>query len=1069
MQAKLLLAPSTNQMLETLIGELKEGELNLIFAEDRLTLEVERAITKKTGGTFLSSVTTFARFLQGEYTGRVLTKQGSVITVGAIATKLCEKLKCFKKNPAGCASKLYETIAQLRSALVTPEMLEQSIFGADEILAQKLKDISLVYREYLDFLKSGYLDESGILELLPNAIKKSKKVIDANVYFVGFTSFTKQAAEGIKAVLATAKSVTGVFIGGKEEIYTNESSTAFEKYCKMSGAQVEKQILQANDNACAQKIRNSVFNIESFNKDALLSDDLTLYEGENEEDELSFIATSIKKEIYANGLRYRDITLFLPDLNAYSLKLSKVFSEYKIPYFADIKKSVLSHPVCRFVLDYFKLIYDGYTPQDSLSFVGNPFFEKDATLRSLYKNYLLEFANYRGGIKREIKSDVFIKDGEQNLQLLEKIQTLSNRAKSVLSYAPQETDGRAYCAKIRNILKEIDAENTQKEICDQLKNSGFSTDAEFFAKGVESLLKVIDEAEILTRGVVLSAEEFSSLLSESLKSFELSLIPQFTDAVFVGSLQDSKKRISKVVFCAGLTSDVPLSSADTALISDKDIDRLRTLKVEIQPKIREVNARARESIALALSNFEKNLYLSYPVSQNGKECKKSEIFSYIISQIKRSNSTSYSFVTHGAIERWERENGAAFARYLSFLAAEKLPAVKELLARADKYRRGVAEFGAHSGLYFALKNKGEKVDSILNVNNVERFIPTAAELMLKGTSEISPTFIEGYFACPYKNFSERGLNLKSVSESVVKPIDTGDFMHAVLQAVAQNFNNFKNLNECVDFALGFAKEKLSNPPFCYLKDTNAGSFTNSSLLNETAVVVKHAYEQIANSDFKIWGAEKSFGENKDFNGVTLLSGKRELKLSGKIDRIDRGGDYFRVIDYKTGSVVDADTESYFTGRKLQLPLYLSALSEYAKPAGAYYFPARIAYSKKGDEYPFRMLGFSLYDDGVIQMSDKGVKQGEKSRYINATLGKSGDKQMQEEDFSAFIDYSKLVAQNCANEVDKGCIAPSPYGNVCEYCSFGGLCGSGIKNARKDEGSIKCTEIADIVHKRRGDK
>ena len=29
--------------------------------------------------------------------------------------------------------------------------------------------------------------------------------------------------------------------------------------------------------------------------------------------------------------------------------------------------------------------------------------------------------------------------------------------------------------------------------------------------------------------------------------------------------------------------------------------------------------------------------------------------------------------------------------------------------------------------------------------------------------------------------------------------------------------------------------------------------------------------------------------------------------------------------------------------------------------------------------------------------------------------------------------------------------------------------AGIKNARKDEGSIKCTEIADIVHKRRGDK
>ena len=53
---------------------------NLIFCEDRLTLVAERALLRKTGGTFLSEVTTFARFLKTD--GKVLSKQGSVMAVG---------------------------------------------------------------------------------------------------------------------------------------------------------------------------------------------------------------------------------------------------------------------------------------------------------------------------------------------------------------------------------------------------------------------------------------------------------------------------------------------------------------------------------------------------------------------------------------------------------------------------------------------------------------------------------------------------------------------------------------------------------------------------------------------------------------------------------------------------------------------------------------------------------------------------------------------------------------------------------------------------------------------------
>ena len=124
MQVRIILAPTASELTQYLASLPEEGK-TVIFCEDRLTLEVERAVAEKKGVTFDTSVTTFARFLRAQRGGRVLSKQGSVLVIGSIASKNAAKLRCFGKNPAGAAARLYETIAQLRAALVTPEMLER--------------------------------------------------------------------------------------------------------------------------------------------------------------------------------------------------------------------------------------------------------------------------------------------------------------------------------------------------------------------------------------------------------------------------------------------------------------------------------------------------------------------------------------------------------------------------------------------------------------------------------------------------------------------------------------------------------------------------------------------------------------------------------------------------------------------------------------------------------------------------------------------------------------------------------------------------------------------------------
>lgn len=1065
MHVKIYIAPSVSE-LTACLAELPRGERNLIFCEDRLTLEAERAVARAQGAAFDTSVATFARFLRGAGSKKALSKQGSVLAVGAIASRRAGELKCFGKNPAACAGRLYETIAQLRAALVTPDMLDEARAGADRLLAEKLADIALVYRDYLAFLDTGYVDESGVLAGLPAAMEE-RNVAGANVVFAGFSSFTRQAAEGIFAALRIAKSVSGVFIGGEEELYTNEAVNAFEKYCRMAGAQCERVALPSRACAAAESLRRGLY--DPVRGAPLPCANVHIFEAADETDELSFIASMIRSEV-SRGARWRDIALFLPpDAAGYAVGLEKLFAEYKIPYYADAKRSLASHPLAKFLLRYFALISEGYDPADADAFIGNPFFGDRGSCEA-YRNYLLKYANFRGGVKRPIKEVPNEgKRGKKDANAEPLVfEALRGRILSAFEGAKPSMLCAEYCRLARRLFELFGCESTQKELAERLGEAGMFAEREYMLRGMDGILRVLSEAEELAGGEKRRAEEFSASLAEALNALEVSLIPQYADAVFVGSLTESKQRACKIVFAAGLTTDVPPAGADTALISDKDIDRLRALQVEISPKIREVNARARENAALALCSFTEKLYLSYPLARGGEECKKSELIDEARACLCSQSGKPLAALTRAALERAEKTDRAAYIRYLAGVSSERVPAVRELLARADAYRRGRGDFSAHAGLLAALRARGDAPDSLLfPAERNKNFIPNAAELAFRGKRTVSPTFIEGYFSCPYRNFAERGLGLQEREEQSVRVTDTGNFMHEVLRKLADNMPSL-NAGNCEDFLRETARELLKNPPYCYLRDTAEGEYSASALENEAAVVGKNVFEQITGSDFTVAAAEQTFGyPDSPFRGIALLSGERKISLAGKIDRVDRCGAYARVVDYKTGSF-DVSAENYYTGRKLQLELYLSAAAKGGKPAGAYYFPARLAFASPDTDSPFRMQGFTVGDDAVVKMSDKSVEPGQKSRFIDAYYQNKRKKMLESEDFEAFIAYSVLAAQNCAKEAEAGCIAASPYRGACDFCPYGGMCGHDISAPPRSEKKVTGEEIVNIVKKRRGD-
>ena len=153
--AMIIGAPTPDDALAALAHCVKRceerGEQNLVFCEDSLTLLAERAVLAETGGTFLTEVTTFARFLSGER--QVLSKQGSVMALSAILTDCEGELSCFS---AGAAETVYETLAQLAASRVDAAQLRAGAEATEGALRAKLTDLALLSERYASFFRKTH-------------------------------------------------------------------------------------------------------------------------------------------------------------------------------------------------------------------------------------------------------------------------------------------------------------------------------------------------------------------------------------------------------------------------------------------------------------------------------------------------------------------------------------------------------------------------------------------------------------------------------------------------------------------------------------------------------------------------------------------------------------------------------------------------------------------------------------------------------------------------------------------------------------------------------------------------
>lgn len=552
-------------------------------------------------------------------------------------------------------------------------------------------------------------------------------------------------------------------------------------------------------------------------------------------------------------------------------------------------------------------------------------------------------------------------------------------------------------------------------------------------------------------------ETLTDAYFEGLDATEFSLLPNLSNTVSVGDPSAFRGTRCKKLFVLGFTEgNMPQVSTDCGLITDREIDVLHGAGVVVEPKISQVNERARQEILSLLASADE-VFVGFP---SGGDSRLSSLF------LSAVRPAAKRFVyTNATIERELLRHGDG-ERVAAFVSGEGNAA--ELLALGIRAQEEGDPPPFMAELYAALGAKAERLVPRLCESHPDL---AGARDFFFGSGSTTISRLQEYFACPYKHFLKYGLRLKEREDGRLSPLDIGNFLHKVIELFVA-----RGRFDDIDAQIGEIVRLTADSDDKYRLADNDALVRQISA--EAAQIARVVAAQITGGRFVPLGQEMRFGgQDAPLKTLRFDAHGRTVSLTGIIDRVDCLDSYARVIDYKTGQV-HFDFPDLYYGRKIQLMLYMRVMMENGyRPAGMFYFPFSVSWGD--DALSHRLLGVYNDDPDLLQGMDIRLADcGVKSEIIAATTNKKPDKggkpvlrgpktyAFTTRELEAFGDYAYAVLREGADEILSGCIAPAPYRSgrcECDFCEVRAVCNfDAAKQAVRERCSVKADYILSCV-------
>ena len=1027
-----------------------------------------------------------------------IDKAGKAMVVSSLLEEAQKELNFLGKNIENIDLILTQ-ITEFKKHGITAEMLKEKMDTTqDTYLKLKIKDMYTIYSRFEDRLQDNYIDENDLLNLLAQNIESSHLFDNCLFYIDEFAGFTKQEYNVIQVLEKIAKDIYVTVCTDDLRVIKSPEADIF--YDNKQTVQTLKQIADIKNeihlensyrfkNEELRHLEKNIFDLPytTYNKEA---GNIKLTIAKNQYEEIENVAREISKLVRKEGYRYRDIGVITKNLEDYSSLCKAIFSEYEIPVFIDEKKDITSDIFVKYVLAILDIFAKNWSYEAVFNYLKSGIVKVDRLYE--LENYCLKW-NIKGSKWYEKPWD-FGEEDTFEAEQKEVITPLLEFRKNLNSKNTAEKISEELykfilknCDAYQNTNKQAQKKSENKQEKNELSNKDVDKEGWINTDSYNAVIDVIDEIAELFKDVKMSFDTYSKLLKTGIQTKEIGQIPQTQDKVTVGDVNRSKTHKVRAIFIIGVNDGVfPSVPSSEGFFNDRDRENLKEEGLELAKGTLEKMYEENFNIYKAFSTAEERLYISYPASDvDDKPLRKSTTISKlrrIFPKLKENTYIDDSLNKAKENLKLEKDNANVGEQHsLQDNCINEAPeAEMNIYTKEVTFSELLSHINNMNGSWYEVYNwyknnpkysyRLEKALEGLEYTNLpEKINKHNVQKLYGDTLHTTVSRLEQYKSCEFSYYLKYGLKLSSKEKMDIKPVDTGSFMHDVVDTFFKENENVKGISdeELKKILDKIVEDKLSMPRNYIFTATAKYRNLVTRLKRVIFYSMKYIVQSLKNSEFDVMQTELEFGNNTyPPIEMTLDDGKR-VSITGKIDRIDiakaPNGKYIRIIDYKS-STKDIELNKVIAGLQLQLLTYVDAITqkEKAEPAGALYFSLiepKLASAKKEmskEEIEqiikknYKMNGLVLADINVIKMMDKNLQTG-KSDIIPVELNSSGEinyknsKTVTKDEFENLQKYTIKLIKQISKEILDGNIDLKPYYALnnkktpCSYCEYKSIC------------------------------
>ena len=1010
-----------------------------------------------------------------------LSKSGKAMLLYDILCKQKDSLNFLGKSSEN-VDIIGNSITEFKKHRIDINKLREECNNTQDVyLKLKLNDMITMYEEFESSIQNRFLDENDVLDILNNQIVESNQFKDAIIYIDEFVGFTTQEYQIIAKLLQIAKQVniticTDNLMQNEEldkDIFYASKNTGIKliNIAKEYGIEIEEDVKLKNlyrfKNEELKHLEENFYKIP-YKKYEEEPKNIKMFLANNQYSEIEHIATQIVKLVRNEEYRYKDISVITKNLSIYSSLIKVIFSNYNIPVFIDEKRELSENIIVKFLISVLEICNKNWSYESVFNYLKTGFVNIEREEIFKLENYCIRWGikgnkwykedwNYVG--KDEYTKEEVDRLNELRRMIVKPIRNLQEKAKKDNTFFN-------LTKILYEFLQEMKLEETIKLKINKLEEKGFIELANEYETSFKVLIELFDEIVVVFGEEKTNFDKYISTLKIGLKNTGLGKIPATQDEVIVGDVSRSRSHKVKAVFIIGINDgEFPSVYKDEGFFNDKDREYLKEQGFELANGSLENLYEENFNIYKAFTVAEEKLFLSYASSDNEGRTLRPSI---LITKMKKiySNLQETSDIISQEKEIITKNN-----------------TFDNLIEKLNDYQEGkdvediwfdVLNYYENDALWKSRLLKS--LEGITYTNIPEQIKPEFVKKLYGETLHTTISRLERYRSCPFSFYLEYGLKLKEKKSLKLDPIDTGSFMHEVIDTFFENVSNKKiSIKEIENADIEkivkqIVEEKLNLTSNYIFKSIPKFIILTNRLCRLVTLSIIYIVQGLKNTDFEVVGNEIEFKNGKEYRPIEIVTkdGKK-VEITGKIDRIDLAkdetGKYIRIIDYKS-SAKDINLNEVLAGLQLQLITYLDAVCQDKDliPAGILYFglvEPKIDKGKRAKDITeeeieqklrehFRMNGLVLAEMNIINMMDNKLKDGEKSDVIPVKIKKDGtmdktSKVVSRKEFEILQKYVKNTLAQISKEILDGNIDIKPYYNVktkrkpCEYCKYNSIC------------------------------